>query len=108
MRPFPGLLPCLIALVLQAAPSAYAEDATAGDSRANPFLGAVGVMLMAGGGALAWHQNREADQDMARYRNSAFTGNTELYRKNVEEHEVRAWIGLAGAALGGIFLVVAF
>ena len=67
-----------------------------------------GQLLLVGGGAWAYYQNGEADRDMVTYRHSAFTGNTVHYRDRVEEHQRLTWVGLAGAALGGILVVVAF
>jgi hypothetical protein len=66
------------------------------------------LLLLAGGAAFAYYQNREADRDMAVYRMSAFTENTVAYRGRVEEHQNLSWAGMAGAALGGILIVVSF
>ena len=52
---------------------------------------------MAGGGVLAYHQDREADRDMAIYRKSAFSERTRDYRNRVETHQRLSWAGLAGA-----------
>jgi predicted ribosomally synthesized peptide with SipW-like signal peptide len=87
---------------------AFAEDAPERKSHARIYVAGAGALLLAGGGALAYFQNREADRDMAVYRNSAFTGNTLEYRDRVEEHQRLTWLGLAGAALGGILVVVSF
>ena len=114
----PSFLPAprraaLIALFLIAA--ALAAPAGAEEARqparkdgVNVALCAVGLALLAGGGAYAYVQDREADRDMRVYRRSAFSGNTSAYRERVEEHQALTWAGLAGAALGGVLLVVSF
>lgn len=91
-------------LCLRPAPAEAAPE----KKGANLYLSVAGLALMAGGGAFAHIQNREADRDMRTYRRSAFTGPTEAYRDRVEEHQRLTWAGLAGAALGGILLVVSF
>jgi hypothetical protein len=45
---------------------------------------------------------------MTAYRKSAFTDNTVELRESAQGHEHLTWAGLAGAALGGILLVVSF
>lgn len=77
-------------------------------SHAHLYVAGAGLLLLAGGGAFAYYQNREADRDMAVYRKSAFTDNTRSLRESVERHERLTWAGLAGAALGGILVVVSF
>lgn len=99
----------LFATLLAAPAASAAEAKPAGrDGGVNVMLAVAGAALLAGGGAFAYHQDREADRDMRIYRRSAFTANTAAYRERVEEHQRLSWAGLAGAALGGIFLVVAF
>lgn len=83
-------------------------DASPEKKGANLYLSVAGAALMVGGGAYAYAQNREADRDMQVYRQSAFTGHTEDYRSRVEEHQRLTWLGLAGAAMGGILFVVSF
>lgn len=101
-------LACLVALLLCLATMAQAEGPAKKDKGVNLHLAGAGLLLLAGGGGYAYYQNREADRDMDIYRRSAFTGNTLAYRERVKEHEALTWAGLAGAALGGILLVVAF
>src|SRR3954462_11261662 len=69
-------LPLLLAAILMLAPAA----AGAGESHVTKpgphlYLAGAGLMLLAGGGAVAYYQNRAADRDMDVYRGSAFTGN---------------------------------
>jgi hypothetical protein len=100
-----------IALVLLSSAlllSPASADPAPADKGVNLYLAAAGVALLAGGGAFAFAQNREADRDMRIYRRSAFSVHTEDYRERVEEHQRLTWAGLAGAALGGILLVVSF
>ncbi|MDB5051297.1 MAG: hypothetical protein JWO30_4368 [Fibrobacteres bacterium] len=100
--------PFLLAAALLSAPSVRAESSPPGKSGPHIYLTGAGLLLLAGGGAFAYYQNREADKDMKTYRGSAFTGNTVVYRDKVREHERYTWVGLAGAALGGILIVVSF
>ena len=104
-RSFPFLL---LAALLLSASAGHAASSPSKKSGPNIYLTGAGLLLLAGGGAFAYYQNREADKDMKTYRGSAFTGNTEAYRDKVREHERYAWAGLAGAALGGILIVVSF
>jgi hypothetical protein len=129
--PIPKLFPLLLAALLASVPAARAEGAyRAGDvQRANGalrleqakaqsakekgigsrfFLTGAGLLLAAGGSAFAYHHDREADRAMTRYGASAFTENTEHLRDKVREHDRLAWAGVAGAALGGILVVVSF
>jgi hypothetical protein len=99
------LIPMAAAMLL--APASFAEKAPS-RSHAHLYVTGAGLLLMAGGGAFAYYQNREADRDMAVYRKSAFSDNTVALRESVEEHEHLTWAGLAGAALGGILVVVSF
>jgi hypothetical protein len=101
-------LPLFIAAALLTCSRLHAGEAGKSDSRPRLLLIGAGALLMAGGGALAYHQDREADRDMAIYRKSAFTTHTEDHRDRVETHQRLTWAGLAGAALGGILIVVAF
>lgn len=101
-------LPLLIAAVLLSAGRLHAGSSEKTDSPPRIILIGAGALLMAGGGAFAYHQDREAERDMAIYRQSAFTTHTEEYRDRVETHQRLTWAGLAGAALGGILIVVAF
>ena len=100
--------PFLLASILLLAPAAHAESPSPHKSGPHLYLAGAGLLLLAGGGAFAYCQNREADKDMKTYRGSAFTGNTETYRDKVREHERYSWAGLAGAALGGVLVVVSF
>lgn len=84
------------------------DAAPSSRSHARFYVAGAGLLLMAGGGAFAYYQNRAADRDMAVYRKSAFTENTADQRERVKDHERLTWAGLAGAALGGILLVVSF
>jgi hypothetical protein len=102
------ILPLLIAVIFLSGTRIHAGEAEKSGSRPRILLIGAGALLMAGGGALAYHQDREADRDMAIYRKSAFTTHTEDYRGRVENHQRLTWAGLAGAALGGILIVVAF
>ena len=102
------LLPLLCAAVLLTAPAVRGEAAPSAKSGPNISLAIAGGLLMAGGGAFAYYQNREADRDMRVYRGSGFTGNTTDYKERVREHERYTWAGLAGAALGGLLIVVSF
>lgn len=102
------LLPFLCAAVLLIARPARAEDSPSAKSGPNITLAVAGGLLLAGGGALAYYQNRAADRDMRVYRGSAFTGNTTAYKDRVREHERYTWVGAAGAALGGLLVVVSF
>ena len=92
------------------APEAHpaAQTSAPHRSHAHFYVAGAGLLLLAGGGAFAYYQNREADRDMAVYRKSAFTNNTTSLRGSVERHERLTWAGLAGAALGGILVVVSF
>jgi hypothetical protein len=72
------------------------------------FMTGAGLLLVAGGSAFAYHHDREADRAMTRYRASAFTENTERLRDEVREHDRLTWFGVAGAALGGVLVVVSF
>jgi hypothetical protein len=72
------------------------------------FLTGAGLLLVAGGSAFAYHHDREADRAMTRYRGSAFTENSEHLRDEVRDHDRLTWLGVAGAALGGILVVVSF
>lgn len=101
-------LPILCAAVLLTAPILRGEEAPSAKSGPKISLAIAGGLLMAGGGAFAYYQNREADKDMRVYRGSAFTGNTEEYKQRVLDHERLTWMGVAGAALGGVLLVVSF
>lgn len=102
------ILPLVCAAVLLAAPVVRAEASPSAKSGPNITLAIAGGLLMAGGGAFAYYQNREADRDMRVYRGSAFTGNTKDYKERVRDHERLTWMGVAGAALGGVLLVVSF
>lgn len=86
----------------------FASEKAELKAHVNLYLTGAGLALMAGSGTLAYLQNRQANRDMAIYRNSAFTENTRVYRERVREHERWAWVGLAGACLGGFFVVVSF
>ncbi|HLP41729.1 MAG TPA: hypothetical protein VK465_09505 [Fibrobacteria bacterium] len=97
-----------MAILLCLSTMAQAEGPAKKDKGVSLYLAGAGILLLAGGGGYAYYQNREADRDMDIYRRSAFTGNTLAYRDRVEERETLTWAGLAGAALGGILLVVAF
>ena len=101
-------LPLLCAAALLTAPAVRGEDSPSAKSGPNISLAIAGGLLMAGGGAFAYYQNREADRDMRVYRGSAFTGNTRDYKERVRDHERLTWVGVAGAALGGVLLVVSF
>lgn len=104
------VLPVLLLLsAVLASPAAAAEARKpAQKGGVNVALAAVGLALLGGGSAFAYVQNREADRDMRVYRRSAFSDNTADYRERVEEHQTLTWAGLAGAALGGVLLVVSF
>jgi hypothetical protein len=102
------LAPLVLAAALLSAPAAGAGDIPDRKSGTRILVAGAGLALLAGGGALAYHQNREADRDMDRYRRSAFTENTAGLRRDVEAHQRLTWAGLAGAALGGILIVVSF
>ncbi|HKP97990.1 MAG TPA: hypothetical protein VJ385_19820 [Fibrobacteria bacterium] len=110
MPMFHRFRPFLLAAALCLSPASFAESGRAAPSRshAHLYVAGAGLLLLAGGGAFAYSQNREADRDMALYRKSAFTGNTAVLRENVEKHQRLTWAGLAGAALGGILVVVSF
>jgi LPXTG-motif cell wall-anchored protein len=103
-----NLLPLLIAAILLPVGPLHAGSSEKTGSQPRFLLIWAGALLMAGGGALAYHQDKEADRDMAIYRKSAFTTHTEDYRDRVETHRRLTWAGMAGAALGGILIVVAF
>jgi hypothetical protein len=109
MSKFKSAYPFLAAiLLLLANPARSAEAPGPQPSHAHLLVTGAGLLMLAGGGAFAFYQNREADRDMAVYRSSAFTENTSAYRDRVEEHQRLTWAGLAGAALGGILIVVSF
>ena len=95
-------------LLLMAMPGRASQDSAPASSHVHLWWAGTGALLLAGGGAFAYYQNREADKDMAVYRGSAFTENTTAYRGKVEDHQRQTLAGLAGAALGGILLVVSF
>lgn len=103
--PLRSALVCLVAILAVSPAHAGVPPEKRG---VNLYLVAAGAALMAGGGFFAHAQHREANRDMRVYRRSAFTAPTEDYRARVEEHQRLAWVGLAGATLGGILLVVAF
>ena len=108
---FPKWLPIAMAVALLFAPCSFAgnaETARPARSHAHLYVTGAGLLLLAGGGAFAYYQNRAADRDMAVYRKSAFTDNTVDLRASVEGHQRLTWAGLAGAALGGILVVVSF
>lgn len=107
------LPPLLCAVALLAAPAArggsFSSDSSpSAKSGPNLSLAVAGGLLLAGGGAFAYYQNRAADRDMRMYRGSAFTGNTTDFQDRVREHERFTWVGVAGAALGGLLVVVSF
>jgi hypothetical protein len=102
-------LPFLLAAMLMLAPAAAcAGESHKAKSGPHLYLAGAGLLLLAGGGAVAYYQNQAADRDMDVYRGSAFTGNTTKYRERVEMHERFTWAGLAGAALGAVLVVVSF
>lgn len=101
-------LSLLVAALLIISPGAHASEPAAEKSSVHFYVTGTGLLLMAGGGAFAYYQNREADQAMALYRQSAFTDHTVPARKKVEDHERLTWLGLAGFALGGLLVVVSF
>lgn len=101
-------LPLLLAAMLLLAPAAAFGEPRQSQSGPHLYLAGAGLLLLAGGGAVAYYQNRAADRDMDVYRGSAFTGNTTKYRDRVETHERFTWAGLAGAALGAVLVVVSF
>lgn len=107
--PSPRLpLSLCLAAALSLTPAPFAGEASVPKPVVRFYLAGAGVLLLAGGGAFAYCQNREADRDMKVYRGSAFTVNTEEYRGKVEEHERFTWAGLAGAALGAVLVVASF
>ncbi len=67
-----------------------------------------GLALMAGGGMLAYLEHQDAERDMDMYRRSAFTGNTVEFRDRVQREDQWTWVGLTGAALGSLIVVVSF
>lgn len=100
--------PLLCAILLLTAPGVRGEAAPSTPSGPRISLAIAGGLLLAGGGAFAYYQHREADKDMRLYRGSAFTGNTTDFKERVREHERYAWAGAAAAALGGLLIVVSF
>lgn len=102
------LLPLLCAAVLLSAPAIRGEDSPTASSGPRISLAISGGLLLAGGGALAFYQHREADKDMRSYRGSAFTDNTTDFKERVREHDRYTWAGAAAAALGGLLIVVSF
>ncbi len=102
------LLPVLCAAVLLSAPAVRGETSPPAPSGPRISLAIAGGLLLAGGGAFAYYQHREADRDMRVYRGSAFTGNTEEFEERVREHDRYTWAGAAVAALGGLLVVVSF
>jgi hypothetical protein len=106
--PVPSFPHLLLAAALLAAPATFAAEPKEAPSHVHFYVAGAGLILLAGGGAFAYYQNREADHDMAIYRNSAFTENTSAYKAKVETHQHLTWAGLAGATMGGILLVVSF
>jgi hypothetical protein len=99
---------CLLLIGLALGSKTFASEKAEPKAQVNLYLTGAGLALMAGGGTLAYLQNRQANRDMAIYRNSAFTENTTVYRERVREHERWTWVGLAGACLGGLIVVVSF
>ena len=97
-------------LILAAAlvPACFAGEARPAPPHAHLYVTGAGMLLLAGGGALAYYQDRAADRDMSVYRKSAFTDNSVSYRESVKDHERLTWVGLAGAALGGLLVMVSF
>jgi hypothetical protein len=102
------LLSFLCAAFLLTAPGVRGDAAPSPPSGPRISLAIAGGILLAGGSAFAYYQNREADRDMRSYRGSAFTGNTTRFKERVREHERYTWAGVAGAALGGVLVVVSF
>lgn len=102
-------LPLILAAMLMLAPAA-ARAGESHEAKSGPhiYLAGAGLLLLAGGGAVAYYQNRAADRNMDVYRGSAFTDNTAKYRDRVETHERYTWAALAGAALGAVLVVVSF
>jgi|GEM_PF-5935864 len=88
--------------------SAHAQKPRAESWSGHLYVSGAGLALIAGGGVLAYYQNREADRDMAIYRHSGFTENTLEYRRRVEHHEKLTWMGVAGMALGGVLVMISF